>query len=219
MDAWAHVFRLAARQHSAIARSQALGLGVSNSTFTRRVRREEWPEPHRGVFVTPGSTRWFLTEVSAALLAARGAALATAETALLLRGVTTKPPRRVDLVVPHDRRAPKLAGVQVIRSRTLTEDDRSTTHGLSTVTAARAFLDSARSLRWSASSAIHLRITARSRRSTSITARTRHTPKRGGSAFASAGVASTPIGPASSPHSGKHSTNGRAWLPRSQSPS
>lgn len=143
MNAWARVFRLAARQHSAVTRSQAVQEGVSDSAFTRRVRCEQWPERYRGVFLVPGYRPGFLTEVSAALLAAHGAALATADTALHLRGVIDDPPRFVTLVVPHERRAPALHDVRIIRSRTLTDDDRSIVQGLTVVTAPRGFLDAA----------------------------------------------------------------------------
>jgi hypothetical protein len=162
MDGWGRVFRLAARQHSAIARSQAVDLGVSDSTFTRRVRREQWAEPHRKVYLVPGSRPGFLTEVSAALLAAGGAALTTGCTALHLRGVIEAPPRHIQLVVPHTQRASTLAGVETVRSRTLHQDDRSTVHSLATATAARAFLDAAAGLEHSRLRA--LLIDARQRR-------------------------------------------------------
>jgi hypothetical protein len=143
MDAWAALFQLAARQHGAVARSQARRLGIDNSTFTRRVRRELWPQPHRSVFQVPGIRPGFLTCVAAALLAVGDHAAATAQTALHLHGVTEKPPTQVVLVVPHGRRAPRLSGVRIIRSRTLTDEDRTTVRRLECVTAQRAFVDTA----------------------------------------------------------------------------
>jgi hypothetical protein len=50
MDSWRELFRIARRQHCAVHRRQATALDISNATFTRRVRREQWPQPYRSVF-------------------------------------------------------------------------------------------------------------------------------------------------------------------------
>jgi len=135
------VFRLAARQYGAVASSQVEPLGIDGATFLRHVLRERWARPHRSVFLVPGTRHGYLTRVSAALLAAGDHAAATAETALHLRGITKEPPARVVLVMPHTLRARRLKGVRVIRSSTLTDDDRRTARGLACVTAQRAFVD------------------------------------------------------------------------------
>jgi hypothetical protein len=105
--------------------------------------REQWPQPHRSVFQVPGIRPGYLTSVSAALLVVGDHAAATGETALRLHGVAEKPPARVVLVVPHGRWAPRLHDVRIIRSRTITDDDRTIVRGLACVTAQRAFVDAA----------------------------------------------------------------------------
>ena len=52
---WTAVFAVAASQHGAIARRQIRTCGVDEATFTRRVRAERWSQPHRGVYLLPGS--------------------------------------------------------------------------------------------------------------------------------------------------------------------
>jgi len=143
MDEWVRVFGLTARQHGVITRSQALHVGISSSTFTRRVRREQWSERHRGVFVVPGLQPGFLTDVSAALRAAGNTAMVAADTALYLHGVVNDRPKQILLVVHHSRRAPALKGVRIVRSRTLNEQDWSSARGLATTTPSRSFLDTA----------------------------------------------------------------------------
>lgn len=143
MDRWGQLFSIARRQHGAVGRSQAIALGISDTSFTRRVRRERWPRPHRGVYVIPGVRPDIHSRVSAALLAVGGHATATADIALYLHGVSRTIPSCVTLVVPHGQRAPRLHGVQVRRSRTLIDADRSSVSQLACVTPARAFLDAA----------------------------------------------------------------------------
>lgn len=141
MDLWAQLFRIARRQHGVVHRSQARELGIDDTTFTRRVRREQWLQLHRGVYLIPGLRPDTLSHVSAALLAVGEHAAATADTALHLHGVLPNPPSRVALVIPHDQRAPRLRGVVVSRSRTLVDGDLSSIAQLSCVTPPRAFLD------------------------------------------------------------------------------
>ncbi|MBD0324606.1 MAG: hypothetical protein ICV72_14670 [Aldersonia sp.] len=141
MNPWVRLFRLARLQHGVIATWQAVQLGIAASTFLRRVRREQWIERHRGVFVVPGADPGFLSEVSAALLVAGPHALATADTALQLHGVVDSRPPQVTLVIPHEQRAPALRGVRVLRSRTLTDEDATIVQRLRCATPQRGFLD------------------------------------------------------------------------------
>lgn len=145
MDPWGRLYRRAARQHGVVTRAQAVHDGVSASAFNRRSLREQWPRPHHRVFVVPGMDAGFLTEASAALHAVSGAALLTAEAGLHLHGVLNRPPRQPTLVLPHGCRAPKLADVKLMRSRTLVVSDHSTVRDLATAVPARCFLDAAAS--------------------------------------------------------------------------
>lgn len=143
MDPWGELFRIARRQHCAVHRRQATALGINDASFTRRVRREQWPQLYPSVFVVPGVQLTLHTRISAALLAVGDHAVATAATALHLYGVLDSKPRHVTLVTPHEQRAPRLPGVVVRRSRTLVEQDRSSVAGLGCAVPARAFLDAA----------------------------------------------------------------------------
>lgn len=145
MDPWSRVYRRAARQHGVVTRAQAVHDGVSASAFNRRSLREQWRRPHRRVFVVPGMDAGFLTRASAALHAINGAALLTADAGLHLHGVLDRPPRQPTLVLPHSSRAPKLAGVQIVRSRTLLASDHSMVRNLATAVPSRCFLDAATS--------------------------------------------------------------------------
>jgi hypothetical protein len=143
MNAWVQLFRIAVRQFGVVTRAQAVGLGIGHSTFTLRVRREQWAELHPGVYVVPGTRITWLTRVSAALLAVGERGMVTGDTALHLHGVTQDAPARLTIVVPHADRAPRVRGAQVVRSRTLVEADRTAVQHLACATPARALLDAA----------------------------------------------------------------------------
>ncbi|CAN5899215.1 hypothetical protein BH23ACT10_BH23ACT10_03820 [soil metagenome] len=139
---WAALFDLAARQYGAVARWQASGaVGITSTVFTSRVRRERWYQPHRGVFVIPGTVWGPMPRLSAALLAVGPHAAATAMTALHLHGVVDEAPKHPTLVVPHGRRASRSRSIRVLRTRTLQDDDLTTVDGLRCATPPRAFMD------------------------------------------------------------------------------
>jgi len=143
MSGWVQLFRIAVLQFGVVTRAQALSVGISHSTFTLRVRREQWVELHPGVYVVPGMQITWLTHVSAALLAVDEQGMVTGDAALHLHGVTQIAPARPTIVVPHAKRAPRVGGVQIVRSRTLVEEDRTTVQRLACAAPARAFLDAA----------------------------------------------------------------------------
>ncbi|HSJ47090.1 MAG TPA: SDR family NAD(P)-dependent oxidoreductase [Euzebyales bacterium] len=125
MDPWAWLFTLAVGQCGAVARRQALGLGIAASTFDDRVCRERWLRPHRGVLLIPGTDPTSSTvRVGAALAAAADGALATGWSGPYLHDVMTRPPPFVSLVVPWATSRRHLHAVRTIRSRTLLEEDR-----------------------------------------------------------------------------------------------
>ncbi len=138
---WITLFAIAARQFGVVTRWQAVSVGINTTTFTRRVRDERWQQPYRGVFLVPGATWEPLTRLSAALLAVGPHAAAASMTSLYLHGVVDRVPAHPILVIPHGRRAPRLAGVRVLRSRTLQADDLTKVRGLPCTVPARAFMD------------------------------------------------------------------------------
>ncbi|HEX9888960.1 MAG TPA: hypothetical protein VGA69_05750 [Nitriliruptorales bacterium] len=168
MTDWRPLNQLADQQHRVIARSQVVELGLPVRTVEDRARREAWASPHSGVWVlgTGTPTRW--TVASAALAAVGPPAALTRWWALWAHGLAPMAPSRVQVVVPHGRRASASAGIDVLRSRTLTDPDVARVRGLPVTTLPRTLLDLAplvddRHLR-------DLLITAQQRRLTTVEA-------------------------------------------------
>ncbi len=99
----------------------------------------EWLHP--GVYALPGSAPTHERRVMAALLAAGERSLVARRTALWLMGVADRAPTAVELVVPWDRRRPKLAGVTAFGSTTLLRSDVILLRGLRVTSAARTVCD------------------------------------------------------------------------------
>lgn len=143
MTAWSRLFELGRRQGGVIAVAQAVETGLAASTLRRRAAREGWHQLHRGVFVLPGASLNADVLTWAAVLAVGDHATITGESALHVLGALDAPPVRVHLVVPATRRAPRLDGVRITRSRTLVRADRLSLEGRWVAAPPRAFLDAA----------------------------------------------------------------------------
>lgn len=141
MDRWRQLMRIARSQHGFFHIGQAPGVGLPPTTVRARAAREGWPHPHRGVFGVPGALTTFEGRVSTAVLAAGDRVLTSRHTAAYLLRITDRLPRAVELVVPYDRRAPRLRGVGVWRSRTLLLQDATAARGLPVTTAPRTLFD------------------------------------------------------------------------------
>lgn len=131
---------LAARQHGVVTVEQAVGLGLSRSTFQRLAQREGWRRIHRGVYLLPGVERTVLQDCQAALLAAGPDSVLCRRTAGSLHGLLPVPPV-VELFLPDTERAPVLRGVRVARTRTLLPSDLTVVQGLTVTHAARTAVD------------------------------------------------------------------------------
>ncbi|HEY3142130.1 MAG TPA: DUF559 domain-containing protein [Acidimicrobiales bacterium] len=92
---------LAARQCGAFSRSQALALGVSDSTMQRRVTKEIWERSHPGVYIIAGAERSWLQCVWCAYLAVGPSAVVTHESALHLHDVHLVSRWPITLTVAH----------------------------------------------------------------------------------------------------------------------
>lgn len=141
MDNWKAVTALAQRQYGLIERSQAEKSGVSVRGLNQRAEREGWARPHLGVLALPGSIDSPERRILAAVLAVQGEAWATRWTAAYLWGLTDRLRVPVTLLVPHDHRAARLQGVQVVRTRRLGSGDTTVRHGVPTATSARLLAD------------------------------------------------------------------------------
>ncbi len=111
------VVRLAERQSGAITVAQALARGVDRSWLERQVRQGRWQRVHRGVLVTwSGPLTWRARAHAAVLSAGPGAALSH-RAAAYQHEMLDRPPRLVDVSVPHARRPRPTRGI-VIHRRT-----------------------------------------------------------------------------------------------------
>lgn len=164
---WSAILLLASRQHGAVARRQAIELGVSSSTWHRRTTREGWHIPVPGVAVLPGMRSPWVDASVAALASAPGGAV-TADTALAVHGARVDFPAVPVVVLPHDHHGVGRQGFDVIRSRTLVATDVVRVQGITSTTPARAMLDLA--IRSGADDLRERLIDLRQRRITSLSA-------------------------------------------------
>lgn len=107
------IARHAARQGRAVSRAQVLASGGSPSWLRSQVRTRRWQRLWPGVYVTvTGPVGWMTRAHGALLYAGAGAVLGPQASAYLL-GVTHRPPRVVDVLVPSDRRVTAQPGLSV----------------------------------------------------------------------------------------------------------
>jgi hypothetical protein len=106
--------RISARQCRAVSRAQVLACGGTSSWLRSQVRTRRWQRLWPGVYVTvTGPVTWMTRAHGALLYAGRGAALGPRASAFML-GITRRPPRTVDVVVPADRRVAGQPGLRVL---------------------------------------------------------------------------------------------------------
>ena len=139
------IAQLARRQASHFSRSQALGVGFTDSSLKRRLRSGRWERTHPGVYQVAGSVPSWLGEVWSAVLAAGPLAAVTHETAVHLRGSPHVPPRPITLTVPHGGHA-RLDGVVVHQIDDLAPHHITDLDGLPVSDAARAVVEVAATL-------------------------------------------------------------------------
>ncbi|MBW3561436.1 MAG: hypothetical protein KY437_02970 [Actinobacteria bacterium] len=144
MSDWDGFFAHTAERYGAIDLRDGSRFGIDPQALRRRARAEGWavPFPGRPIRLHPASAPTYERRVSAGLLALGDRALASRRTAAFLQGLIDRPPPKVSLVVPYDRRAPKLgSGFEVWRSRTLLERDASAPCGLASTALDRTVCD------------------------------------------------------------------------------
>jgi very-short-patch-repair endonuclease len=95
---------LAAKQHSAFSRSQALALGFSPTVIRTRIRNGDWLHLRKGVYAIAGSgDTWERRAMATQLHAGDGAALSCFAAASLLELIDGRP-ERIDVAVPTRRK-------------------------------------------------------------------------------------------------------------------
>jgi very-short-patch-repair endonuclease len=100
-DPTASVFDLAARQYGAVARRQALALGLSRDRFRSLVRSGRLLRVDAATYVVPGSPATWERRVLVALLATDPEAAASHLAAAHLHGLIARAPAVIDVTVRH----------------------------------------------------------------------------------------------------------------------
>lgn len=104
MSAKGSVLKVAASQHGAVSRKQALDLGMSRHAIDSAVRNGTFARAARGTLVVAGTPdTWKRRAMVAVLAAGPGAAVADLAAAALL-GLIEEEPKTIRVTVPHKRR-------------------------------------------------------------------------------------------------------------------
>ncbi len=141
---WDEVFAFARERFGALGIHDGERFGVSADALRSRAEREGWPRPYRKAVLLPGADPTeFRTRVSAALRSIGGEVWAGRRTAAYLLGMIDRPPPRLELVVPHGRRATHRLDPKPWRTRNIYPFMVTEVDGLRATTAARTIMDAA----------------------------------------------------------------------------
>lgn len=121
-----------------ITRAEALALGMTTATVSRRVRGGRLVAVGKGVYVLPGVIRDETSLLTAATSAL--SAVASHESAARLHGMDGLDPRRVSVTVPV-RRTNRFRGVVVHQSTDLSKDDTVAIRGIPSTDIERTIID------------------------------------------------------------------------------
>jgi very-short-patch-repair endonuclease/predicted transcriptional regulator of viral defense system len=130
---------LARRQMGAFSFSQALAIGFSRATISRRLATGAWVRLYPGVYVLSGTPERRVLALWAAVLAV-GCGVITHESAALLHGVERLPGDPITLTSPHGSHH-RLAGLLVHQIDDLRPGQRMVLHGLPVSTPARTVVE------------------------------------------------------------------------------
>jgi very-short-patch-repair endonuclease len=141
-----HIRAIARAQRGRASWHQLRAAGISSDAITRRVRRGMLVRVHPGVYaVTPLLPIEFADDTGA-ILACGPRSVVGFHSSNVMWAIRRGTARPVHVVIPHDRRAPKLGGVRVHRTTNLTHSDITVHKGLPITTPARTQLDVAATL-------------------------------------------------------------------------
>jgi predicted transcriptional regulator of viral defense system len=131
---------LAARQHGAISRRQALAVRLTRNQIAGRVASGRWRGAARGVFVVAAVPETWEQRAAVACLAGPSGTVASHLTAAALLGLV-EPPAVPEVTVPAGASS-RVSGVVVHRLRHLLDaHDLSTIRGIPSTSAARTIVD------------------------------------------------------------------------------
>lgn len=111
------VLRLASRQDSVVTSGQLERLGADRSWIGRQVRSGRWQRVHHGVLVVHGGPLTWRTRARAALLYAGPGSALSHRSAAYVHEIVSRPPRSIEVVVPHVRRVVPSTGLVIRRRR------------------------------------------------------------------------------------------------------
>lgn len=121
---WSTLLADAAQHLGCLTPSMGVKHGISRRAVRERARREAWQEPFPQVFICPGAPTSRLQTVRAALLHCGPDALAGGWTAAWLYDAVNAPPRPFEVLLGHEQRPRAHARIRTLRTRTLTDADR-----------------------------------------------------------------------------------------------
>ncbi|HVE99451.1 MAG TPA: DUF559 domain-containing protein [Mycobacteriales bacterium] len=109
------------REHHAVVSAERLrALGFSRDYARTQLDARRWQRVHHGVYCAYTGPLSFETRCAAALAACGDAAVVAAATAMVIFGMTGFEDKLINVLIPHGVAAPRLVGVRVTRSATLT---------------------------------------------------------------------------------------------------
>lgn len=131
METWNALVRRVAANGGVGTPADARACGVSEATWHRRTRAEQWGRPYRSVRVAPWAVPGRLTDLRSVLAACGSGAVAAGWTAPWLEGMREEP-STFDLLVPHGVTRPRLRAhdVRIRMSRWLRPGDVTRVLGL-----------------------------------------------------------------------------------------
>ncbi|MDP9405927.1 MAG: hypothetical protein M3O86_04880 [Actinomycetota bacterium] len=119
MGRWEELAALARHQHLVVSVAQAATLGIPPRTVNDQLRERGWRRIHAGVYALAAAPDTFALRASAALLSAGERSVLSGSTAAWCWGLRRRPPGRVEILTPDDRRVRARDYVDVRRSATL----------------------------------------------------------------------------------------------------
>ena len=134
----AEIARIAGRQHGVVSRAQLMAIGLEAHAIAYRVRIGRLHRLHRGVYAVGHRSASPLSAAIAAVLACGETAVLSHRSAAALWGIVPRWPNPVE-VTARVRRTHR--GIEVHRSRTLTEADVTRHHGIWVTRPERTLLD------------------------------------------------------------------------------
>ncbi len=114
------VLKMFREQNGLVSRQQALNAGLSEKSIDKRLRRGDWDVAASGVYRLPGTPEtWWQRAAAVCLQGAPHTALSHQSAAYFhkLDGFETKPPKVIQVTIPHGKRLVPPPNVEILRAR------------------------------------------------------------------------------------------------------